>query len=1035
MRFGVLGPLAVWTDDGTPVPVPEAKVRALLADLLVTPGRFVSADRLVEDLWGSAPPGKPVPTLRAKISQLRKALDSAEPGARALLEFRSGAYRLDIDAEAVDAGRFAALSAQARTSPDARARAAALAGALDIWRGEAFAEFADAPFAAPARTRLHDQRLAAQEDHAAARLELGEHTGVAADLAELVARHPHRERLQALHLRALYGSGRQAEALESYQRVRARLADELGIDPGPELSALHSSMLRQEPALTATAPGHNLPAAVSELIGRDGDLESVRERLSAGRLVTLTGPGGVGKTRLGLEIARAAAESFSDGAWLVELAAIDTCCAVTEAEVADAIAAVLGLRDEVAGSPRDGAARLAEALRGKNLLLLLDNCEHVIDATAALADRLLAAAPGVRLLATSREPLHLPGEQLWSVQPLALPDGETPAAVRDSSAAQLFLARAAAAGFDQRDDDAAVIAAICHRLDGLPLALELAASRVRGLGLRELAARLDDRFDLLTARNRRAPTRHQTLRAVIDWSWGLLDEQEQIVLRRLSVFADGCTLDAAEAVCANDPSTLLDVLTGLVDRSLVTVGFPEGRPRYRLLESVAAYCRERLAEAEETGAARQRARRYHAELAERAEAGLRSSEQPVWLRRLDLELPNLRSSLDDSVRQGDTAATRHLAAAASWHLFLRGRFREAHQLLAGAGTDPVVAACRDSLAVLSGAARDVARERPEITDPVARARAECFLEFVHLDVGDYTGPAHTLERALRTFRQAGDRWGEAAALTNRARRGIVRGELAASRQDATTAKALFDELGDQWGQLQAAELLARVAEITGDYAMAARTHRDGLRIAEELGLASEAANKLSGLGRIALLTGDLEASEAHHRRAADLAAAARNEQGLVYAEFGLALTARRQGRLDDAEQLWQRQLRWSRRAGDHPGVALALAELGFIAEQRADADTATRLHTEGLATAESTEDPRAIALALEGLAGAKALLGDTEAAARLLGRAAVTRESVGAPLPRAERADVDRITARAREAAPELFAAAYAEGRAEQHLS
>ncbi|KAA5832862.1 AfsR/SARP family transcriptional regulator [Saccharopolyspora hirsuta] len=1030
MRFGVLGPLAVWTDHGAPVPVPEAKVRALLAALLVAPGRFASTDRLVEDLWGATPPGKPVPTLRAKVSQLRRALDADEPGARALLEFRSGGYRLNIDAEAVDAGRFGVLTAQARTAADARTRAAVLAEALDLWRGEAFAEFADSDFAVPARTRLHDQRLTAQEEHAAARLELGEHVEVAADLAELAARHPHRERLQAVHLRALYGAGRQAEALETYQRVRTRLADELGADPGPELSTLHSSMLRQEPGLTAARSRHNLPAAVSELIGRGSAPDEVRALLSTGRLVTLTGPGGVGKTRLGLEVARAAADSFPDGAWLVELAGS------SGTAVADAVAAALGLRDETAHSPQDGAARLVEALRDQNLLLFLDNCEHVVDAAASLAERLLAAAPGVRLLVTSREPLHLPGETLWSVQPLDPPENGTPAAVRDSGAAQLFLARAASAApdFSPQDEDAAAIAAICRRLDGLPLALELAASRVRGLGVRELAARLDDRFDLLIARNRRAPTRHQTLRAVIDWSWELLSDTEQTVLRRLASCADGCTLEAAEAICADEdlpPHAVLDALTALVDRSLLTVALPEGHPRYRLLESVAAYCRERLAEAGETDSARQRARRYHADFAERAEAGLRSAEQRTWLRRLDLELPNLRASLDDSVRHGDTGATRHLAAAASWHLFLRGRFREAHQLLACSGPDPEVAACRDALAVLSGAERKTARERPEITGPVARARAECFLEYVHLDVGDYTGPPEPLERALRVCRQAGDRWGEAAALTNLARRAIVRGELARARERATAAKALFDELGDEWGQLQAAEPLARIAEITGDYPTAERTHLDGLRTAEDLGLASDAADKLSGLGRIALLTGDLATAETRHRRAAELAAAVHDEQGLVYAEFGLALTARRRGRLDDAEQLWQRQLRWSRRAGDQPGVALALAELGFIAEQRGDADTATRFHAEGLTTAESTEDPRAIALALEGLAGAKALAGEAGEAAHLLGRAAAIREAVGAPLPPAERADVDRITARARGSAPEAFAEAYAEGRAD----
>ncbi|MEV0056925.1 hypothetical protein AB0H34_41360 [Saccharopolyspora shandongensis] len=255
-------------------------------------------------------------------------------------------------------------------------------------------------------------------------------------------------------------------------------------------------------------------------------------------------------------------------------------------------------------------------MRGKHLLIVLDNCEHLIDAAAALAEGLLAAAPGLRLLATSREPLHLPGERLWAVPTLDLPAHAAPESVRQAGAARLFIARAAAAspGFAQDglgEADAAAIAAICRRLDGLPLALELAASRVRGLGVRELAARLDDRFDLLTTRNRRAPTGHQTLRAVIDWSWDLLEPAEQIVLRRLAVHADGCTLAAAEAVCADErvpAAEVVDVLARLVDRSLVAVGFPDGRPRYRLLESVADYSREKLAEAAETDDLRLRAR-------------------------------------------------------------------------------------------------------------------------------------------------------------------------------------------------------------------------------------------------------------------------------------------------------------------------------------------------------------------------------------------------------------------------------------------
>jgi predicted ATPase/DNA-binding SARP family transcriptional activator len=1042
VRFGVLGPLTVWTDNGAPVRVPEAKVRALLADLLVAGGRLISTDRLIEDLWGEAPPGKPVPALRAKISQLRRVLDEAEPGGRGLVEFRSRGYRLAVDADAVDIGRFAALAAQARTAADPRTRAALLTEALDLWRGEALADFADEPFARLTATELHEQQLAAREDRAAARLELGEHAEVASELAGLSARHPQRERLHAIYLRALYGSGRQAEALEAYARLRTQLADELGVDPSPELSALHQSMLRQEPQLNAPRPRArgNLPAPVSTLMGRDGAPESVRALLETERLVTLTGPGGVGKTRLSLAVAQAAADSFPDGVWLVELATVDTAAGM--AGVADCIAAALRLRDEASRSGLNAPDRLSEALRDKHLLILLDNCEHLVDAAAALADRLLAAAPGLRLLVTSREPLHIPGEHLWAVPTLDLPEQATPESVRESGAARLFIARALAAspGFAPDglvDADAAAIAAICRRLDGLPLALELAASRVRGLGVRELAARLDDRFDLLTARNRRAPTRHQTLRAVIDWSWNLLEPAEQVVLRRLAVHADGCTLAAAEAVCAdeNAPATeIVDVLARLVDRSLVTVSFPDGRPRYRLLESVADYSRERLAQAAETDEVRQRARRHHAAFAERADSGLRGAEQRDWLRSFELELPNLRAALDDALHHQDSVAIRQLAGATSWYLFLKGRLREAHQLLdtaSAGGHSAVLATWRDGMAVLSGMDRHEARDRPDITSSVDRARAEWFLDYARVDLGDFSGGTEVLDRALRACHAADDRWGTAAVLSNRARRAFVCGDLTAARRDATESARLFGELGDQWGQLQAMDPLAWLAEITGDYSQAERMHRDGLRIAGDLGLCSEVAERLSGLGRIALLTGDLAAAEAHHRRAAELAAGVNDPQGEVYAEFGLALTARRQGRLNDAERLWQRQLAWSRQASDDPGAALALSELGFIAEVRDEPETARNLHSEGLTLAHGTGDPRAVALALEGLAGARSLVGEAPAAARLLGRAAAAREAVGAPLPPAERYDVDRITTRARKAAgAAVFDSEFASGHA-----
>nr|BFE84813.1 hypothetical protein GCM10020093_074140 [Planobispora longispora] len=433
VRFGVLGPLAVWTADGRPVRVPEVKVRALLADLLVHEGRPVPADRLVDDLWGEDPPGNPTNTLQTKVSQLRRALERAEPGARDLVAFQPSGYVLR--AEEVDAAQFTALLARARAVEEPLARAGLLADALALWRGPAYADFQDEEFARPAVTRLEERRLTALEEQAEVRLALGDHSVLADELGPLVAGHPLRERLRAAHLRALYLSGRQSEALAGFDEVRRLLADELGLDPGPELVALHRAMLEQDPALapaavpatSAVRPRPNLPVPIAGLVGRREAVAAVRASLASSRLVTVTGPGGVGKTRLAL----AAAARSPEETWLVELAALRS---GDLAQVAEVVAGALGVRDETAGGVPAGdlAGRLAEALRGHRMLLVLDNCEHLVEPVAELVLTLLRAAPGLRVLTTSQEPLAIPGESVHQLGPLGRDD-----------AAELFAARAA----------------------------------------------------------------------------------------------------------------------------------------------------------------------------------------------------------------------------------------------------------------------------------------------------------------------------------------------------------------------------------------------------------------------------------------------------------------------------------------------------------------------------------------------------------------------------------------------------------------
>ena len=645
MRFGLLGTVAVWTDHGRLVEVPEAKVRALLADLLIHFGRPVPSDRLIDDLWGDDLPVHPAAALQLKVSRLRQALENAEPGGGALLVFRSSGYLLRAEGDALDERRFAALIERGGAAEDIRDHAGLLAEALALWRGPPLADFADAMFAQATIARLEEQCLVALEEQAEIRLTLGEHSLLAGELGELVAAHPLRERLRAAHMLALYRAGRQAEAVTSYNELRGRLAQDLGLDPGPNLAALYQAILKQDPGLQrvqapptlAARPRTNVPAPLSELVGRSAAITGLRALLDEHRLVTLTGPGGVGKTRLALETAAQAAAAFPDGVWLAELAGPALAGARTPA---DAVMAVLGIRDDSGMDPSD---RLAEALRTSRMLLILDNCEHLVDQVAKLTAQLLRAAPELRILVTSREPLLLAGEVIRAVPPLT-----------QSSAVQLFSIRASASapGFRLEEGNAQAVAALCRQLDGIPLALELAATRVRTLGVHELLARLDDRFRLLVTGHRDAPPRQQTLGAVIDWSWGLLTEPERLVLRRLAVTADGCGLPAAEAICAEADLDVLGPLARLVDRSLVVAADGPDGPRYRLLESVAAYGLQRLREAGEAGELRVRHRRYYTDWAERAAPRLRRHDQRTWLRRLDAEAANLRAM----VGQGLAAA-------------------------------------------------------------------------------------------------------------------------------------------------------------------------------------------------------------------------------------------------------------------------------------------------------------------------------------------------------------------------------------------
>lgn len=997
MRFGVLGPVAAWTDSGEPVTVPGLKVRALLADLLLHEGRPVPADRLLDDLWGDDLPGNPSGTLSAKVSQLRRAFEDAEPGSRALVMSGPAGYSLKVDSATYDALQFTAYLEQGR-----------LEEALALWRGPAYADFADEGFVSATVARLSELRLGAQESW---------HTDVSA-LAALVAEHPLREKLRAAHIRALYQAGRQSEALESYEQLRALLADELGLDPSPELVALQHSVLTQE----LPARRNNLPAQLSELIGRQEALGEIGRRLSADRLVTLTGPGGVGKTRLAIAAATEAAGRFRDGVTLVELAGIAPDALDVTGSLTDALQVALDLRDVGGGDVVD---HLADVLGER--LLVLDNCEHVISEAAALTDRLLASAPALRVLATSREPLGLTGEAVWNVPTLAVPSlSGSLEELKESTAVQLFVARAAAAdrSFVLDSASASAVAVLCRRLDGIPLALELAATRVRALGVTGLVSRLDDRFRLLATGHRGAAPRQQTLTAMIDWSWELLSPDEQVVLRRLAVHADGCTPEAAEAVCGVD---VLDVLVRLVDRSLVVPVAGADGMRYRLLESVAAYCVDKLHKAGEYESVRARHRQYYADFAAEAAGYLYGAEQGVWLQRLDDESGNLRSALDGALGSADVALAQRLVSSLGWYWFLRGRFAEARRSFEAVPETPEVTAWLAGYLYLHGD-NDASAVRDRCIEEVG-PRSVLWMALHCSDFGDLGQALVMLEQCLTSFEQSGDKWGTAAALASRAKHAHVRADLEALQRDSAESARLFRALGDRWGQLQALAWLGSHAELVGDFKGAVKLHTEALRLAEELGLWPDVAGEYGWLGWTAVREGDYAKAKAYGEQAFQLALEQGHRPMESLGALVLGFAARRSGDFDAAEKRLQSLIDEARDKDESVlYLSMVLDELGFLMEQQGELTAARALHQEAYELGVGQESARAMAWSLEGIAGAVAS-GAPAVAARVLGAAVVVREAEGLPVTESEGADVLRIEGVARSLLGPQYDAEYAAGR------
>jgi predicted ATPase/DNA-binding SARP family transcriptional activator/class 3 adenylate cyclase len=1128
LEFSILGALVVGRGE-TEIRVAGTRRRAVLLRLLVSANQPVPARLLAEDAWDGKPPPGAVSRLQSHISLLRQALGADRIGKQ------DGGYVIWIGENELDGWRFerdACAGREALSSGDLVEAAARLGRALGRWRGPALQDVADRSWALGEVARLEELRLAATEAWLEARLALGDHDGVAAAAEAAVAAHPVREGLWQQLMLSLYRSGRQADALAAYQRVRRHLGDELGLAPSPELRALEEAILLQRPELgsglapfgspapaaderselapaampsgTVTflftdiegstklltrlgrdyagvlerhrellrravatdggvevsmegdgylfafggaadavaaavagqraladepwpegadirvrmgmdsgeakpsgrdyvalvvhraarvsdaghggqilvsehtaalvagllgestelallgryslkdfhqpavlfqvrAPGlaesfpalralpaarHNLPSTLSSFVGREDQIRKVDELLGDARLVTITGPGGSGKTRLSLQVAAGAVDAYRHGVWFADLASL------TDPDlVARRIADAVGIR-EVADVPVLDV--LCAALNDRQMLIVVDNCEHVLRSCAAALHALLSAAPAVQVLATSREPLGVPGERHWTLPPLDLPDaGESSAdVVLSSESVRLFLERAG----ERRPDisvgqqDIASLVEIVRRLDGIPLALELAAARTTVLSLPELASRLDNRFRLLTTGPSTAPRRQQTLLSTIDWSHDHLSDTEQAVFRRLSVFAGSFTLEAAETVvaCDDDAVWILDVIDGLANKSLITVDRRESSVRYRLLETIRAYARQKLAGTDEEAEYLRRHFDRMLDVAGRAAPKLGGLEAPRWLDLLEVEHDDVRAALEYGLAFGREADALRLAVAVSAFWDIRCYFVEGRSWL----------------------------ERLLPTAP-AESRVAGLLALAELAYSQRDSPRayDACAEAIELARAIGHRHEESLGLANLGNVALTMGDIDAARDHLHASIELGREVGATRAVALALTYLGSLEGWNGNYAGGTRMLEESRDLLVELGEVAFRANAIQMLGELATEQGHWDEAQAWHEESLALRLDIGDRHG-VACQFGcLAHTHLGRGDFEIARHYAEQYLEGSREFGDRAGVCYSLGDLGEIARVEGDLAAARHFLEESIAVIPEGTDP------------------------------------------------------------------------------
>ena len=1048
MQVGYLGPLEVRDGDRL-VAVPGARLQQLLIALAVVPGRWVSAGTLADAVWGADQPTDPANSLQSLVSRLRRSLGRPE-----LVEQSAAGYRLAIDPEDVDAVRLERLVAESRQLRDRGETAAAravLEAAAALWRGAPLPGD-DSPEAAGRRAALNDLRLEGVLEQAGLLVREGRPAEAVPLLEELAAGYPLREDIAGALIDALAAAGRPAEALAGYERVRATLADTLGTDPSPALRARHLGLLRE--ADRPAEPPTNLRAAVTSFVGREDDVASVQQRLATSRLVTVVGAGGSGKTRLVSEAATrlvgTGTPPLRDGVWLVELASVTEPTAVPQA-----ILDSLGGREIVIPDPvgdhqqrREARQRLLERLRQASCLLVVDNCEHLVDAVAEVVAELLGRCPGVRVLATSREPLAIEGETLYPLGPLAVPaEGIGPAEAAGSPAVRQLLDRARAVGPDVGLDDAVV--ELVRRLAGLPLAVALAAARLRATPPALAAERRPHRFRLLPAGRRTATPRHRTRRAVVEWSWDLLTPLEREVAEHFSLFATGATEEAVAAVTPSwrdgtPPEELADVLHALVDKSLLTATRTPDGTRFRMLETLREYGAERLAERGLITAGRTAHARWFAELVRGQDERLRGPGQLDALRVLDTERDDVLAALRFLGDTGDAAGAVDLAVSLGWYWLLRESGQDATRwtsfalAVPGAREAPggvLAEALQRVLGFAIGTeAADLQETQRELVELAGRLDGDPHpgakvLGPLLLFMGEEREAA---EAALGKVLTDPDPWVRAAGRLAQLAYAENDGDVDLMRRHGDAAVAEWEAIGDLWGLATLLSSRGQVRTLDGDLLGAAEDYERARDCIRQLGgNSSDHVMVTMRLADLRLRAGD-PAGARHHlevmRAQRSFGAEEMLHRILVAATEGAIAVAEKDqaGMALAYEELWAvvRGLGSPSLLNAHAG-GIGYAITAGLALRLGRIDEAGQHLHEGYAQALLTSDKPILAAVGMSVANWGRALGAFRDAAVVLGATERLRGSADASNP-----DVIELVAALREELGAEYDVAYAEGLA-----